>query len=401
MEKLIERKEYLDFLIKLKDKNIIKVVTGIRRCGKSTLFELYKKYLFENGVKDDQIISLNFENPSDMKFSDWKGLYNYVNDKIDSKKMYYVFLDEVQILEHFEKAVDGLFLNKNIDLYVTGSNSYMLSGELATYLTGRYMQIHMLPLSFSEFLEYYGKENELKKYNTYIENGGFPYLLNLDNNNDLIRNYLDGIYNTILLKDVVSRNNVKDTLILESIVKFLFDNIGQIVSTNKISATLNSNNRKNSVNTIESYLSYLLDSYLIYKVSRYDIKGKKYLKTGDKYYVCDLGLRNYLLGGIKDLGSILENVIFLELKRKGYQIYIGKYDDLEVDFVLKNNDGIKYVQVALSARDEKTLARELNVLKKIKDNYPKYLITLDYDKVDHEGIRQIPALEFLTGEIEL
>lgn len=401
MEKLIERKEYLDFLIKLKDKNIIKVVTGIKRCGKSTLFELYKKYLFENGVKDEQIISLNFENPSDMKFSDWKDLYNYVNDKIDSKKMYYVFLDEVQILEHFEKAVDGLFLNKNIDLYVTGSNSYMLSGELATYLTGRYMQMHMLPLSFSEFLEYYGKENELKKYNTYIENGGFPYLLNLDNNNDLIRNYLDGIYNTILLKDVVSRNNVKDTLILESIVKFLFDNIGRIVSINKISATLNSNNRKNSVNTIESYLSYLLDSYLIYKVSRYDIKGKEYLKTGDKYYVCDLGLRNYLLGGIKDLGSILENVIFLELKRKGYQIYIGKYDDLEVDFVLKNNDGIKYVQVALSVRDEKTLARELNVLKKIKDNYPKYLITLDYDKVDHEGIRQIPALEFLIGEIEL
>ena len=401
MEKLIERKEYLDFLIKLKDKNIIKVVTGIKRCGKSTLFELYKKYLFENGVKDEQIISLNFENPSDMKFSDWKDLYNYVNDKIDSKKMYYVFLDEVQILEHFEKAVAGLFLNKNIDLYVTGSNSYMLSGELATYLTGRYMQIHMLSLSFSEFLEYYGKENELKKYNTYIENGGFPYLLNLDNNNDLIRNYLDGIYNTILLKDVVSRNNVKDTLILESIVKFLFDNIGQIVSTNKISATLNSNNRKNSVNTIESYLSYLLDSYLIYKVSRYDIKGKEYLKTGDKYYVCDLGLRNYLLGGIKDLGSILENVIFLELKRKGYQIYIGKYDDLEVDFVLKNNDGLKYVQVALSVRDEKTLKREINVLQKIKDNYPKYLITLDYDKVDYEGIRQIPALEFLTGEIKL
>lgn len=401
MEKLINRKEYLDFLIKLKDKNIIKVVTGIRRCGKSTLFELYKNYLHETGVRDEQIISLNFENPSDMKFSDWKELYNYINDRVDSKKMYYVFLDEIQILEHFEKAVDGLFLNKHIDLYITGSNSYMLSGELATYLTGRYMQIHMLPLSFSEYLEYYGRENELKKYNTYIENGGFPYLLNLDNNSELINNYLDGIYNTILLKDVVSRNNVKDTLILESIVKFLFDNIGQIVSTNKISTTLNSNNRKNSVNTIESYLSYLLDSYLIYKVSRYDIRRKEYLKTGDKYYVCDLGLRNYLLGGIKDLGSILENVIFLELKRKGYQIYIGKYDDLEVDFVLKNNDGLKYIQVALSVREEKTLERELNVLTKIKDNYPKYLITLDYDKVDHEGIRQIPALEFLTGEIEL
>ena len=401
MEKLIERKEYLDFLIKLKDKNIIKVVTGIRRCGKSTLFELYKKYLFENGVKDEQIISLNFENPSDMKFSDWKDLYNYVNDKIDSKKMYYVFLDEVQILEHFEKAVDGLFLNKNIDLYVTGSNSYMLSGELATYLTGRYMQIHMLPLSFSEFLEYYGKENELKKYNTYIENGGFPYLLNLDNNNDLIRNYLDGIYNTILLKDVVSRNNVKDTLILESIVKFLFDNIGQIVSTNKISATLNSNNRKNSVNTIESYLSYLLDSYLIYKVSRYDIKGKEYLKTGDKYYVCDLGLRNYLLGSVKDYGSILENIIFLELKRRNYNIYIGKCGDGEVDFVVKKNDGIKYIQVALSVRDENTLNRELNSLKNINDNYPKYIITLDPEEVDHEGIKQINAIDFLTGRVDL
>ena len=389
------RNDYLDFLIKLKDKKVIKAVTGVKGCGKSTLFILYKKYLLENGVKDEQIISLNFENTSDI--SNWKELYNYINDKIISSEMYYVFLDEVEILNQFEKLINGLFLNKNIDLYVTFSNSKMIPIKL----TGRYIEIHMLPLSFSKFLEYYGKENELKKYNTYIENGGFPYLLNLDNNSDLIRNYLDGIYNTILLKDVVSRNNVKDTLILENIVKFLFDNIGQIVSTNKISATLNSNNRKNSVNTIESYLSYLLDSYLIYKVSRYDIRGKEYLKTGDKYYVCDLGLRNYLLGGIKDLGSILENVIFLELKRKGYQIYIGKYDDLEVDFVLKNNDGLKYVQVALSVRDEKTLKREINVLQKIKDNYPKYLITLDYDKVDYEGIRQIPALEFLTGEIEL
>ena len=389
------RNDYLDFLIKLKDKEVIKAVTGVKGCGKSTLFILYKKYLLENGVKDNQIISLNFEDTSDI--SNWRELYNYINDKIISSEMYYVFLDEVEILNQFEKLINGLFLNKNIDLYVTFSNSKMIPLKL----TGRYIEIHMLLLSFSEFLEYYGRENELKKYNTYIENGGFPYLLNLDNNSDLIRNYLDGIYNTILLKDVVSRNNVKDTLILESIVKFLFDSIGQIVSTNKISATLNSNNRKNSVNTIENYLSYLLDSYLIYKVSRYDIRGKEYLKTGDKYYVCDLGLRNYLLGGIKDLGSILENVIFLELKRKGYQIYIGKYDDLEVDFVLKNNDGLKYVQVALSVRDEKTLKREINVLQKIKDNYPKYLITLDYDKVDYEGIRQIPALEFLTGEIKL
>lgn len=398
---MIERTEYLNFLKKLKDKNIIKVVTGIRRCGKSTLFELYKKYLLENGVNKDQIISLNFENPKDMIFNDWKELYTYIENKLLPDKMNYIFLDEIQVIPNFEKTVDGLFINKNVDLYITGSNSYMLSGELATYLTGRYMQIHMLPLSFKEYLNHYGGDNELKKYDTYIQNGGFPYLLNLNEDKDLIRNYLDGIYNTVLMKDVISRNNIKDTMMLESIIKFIFDNIGQLVSTNKISNTLNSNNRKNSVNTVESYLTNLIDSYIIYKISRYDIKGKEYLKTGDKYYVCDLGLRNYLLGGVKDYGSILENIIFLELKRRGYEIYIGKYDEEEVDFVIKNNDGIKYIQVALSVRDEDTLKRELTPLKNIKDNYPKYLITLDYDTNDFDGIKQISAIDFLTGRTNL
>ncbi len=398
---MIERTEYLDFLKKLKDKHIIKVVTGIRRCGKSTLFELYKNYLLENGVNKDQIISLNFENPKDMIFNDWKELYNYIENKLSPDKMNYIFLDEVQVITNFEKLVDGLFINKNVDLYITGPNSYMLSGELATYLTGRYMQIHMLPLSFNEYLKYYGDDNELKKYDTYIQNGGFPYLLNLNEDKELIRNYLDGIYNTVLMKDVISRNNIKDIMMLESIIKFIFDNIGQLVSTNKISNTLNSNNRKNSVNTVESYLTNLIDSYIIYKISRYDIKGKEYLKTGDKYYVCDLGLRNYLLGGVKDYGSILENIIFLELKRRGYDIYIGKYDDEEVDFVIKNNDGIKYIQVALSVRDEVTLKRELTSLNNIKDNYPKYLITLDYDTNDFNGIKQISAIDFLTGRTNL
>lgn len=398
---MIERTEYLNFLKKLKDKNIIKVVTGIRRCGKSTLFELYKKSLLENDVDKKQIISLNFENPKDMIFNDWKELYTYIEDKLLPDKMNYIFLDEIQVIPNFEKTVDGLFIKKNVDLYITGSNSYMLSGELATYLTGRYMQIHMLPLSFKEYLNYYGNDNELKKYDTYIQNGGFPYLLNLSEDKELIRNYLDGIYNTVLMKDVISRNNIKDTMMLESIIKFIFDNIGQLVSTNKISNTLNSNNRRNSVNTVESYLSNLIDSYIIYKISRYDIKGKEYLKTGDKYYVCDLGLRNYLLGGVKDYGSILENIIFLELKRRGYEIYIGKYDEEEVDFVIKNNDGIKYIQVALSVRDEDTLKRELTSLKNIKDNYPKYLITLDYDTNDFDGIKQISAIDFLTGRTNL
>ena len=398
---MIQRPEYLDFLIKLKDKKIIKVITGIRRCGKSTLFKLFKEYLLENKVSKEQIISINFENPKDNIFNDWQELYNYIDKKLVKNKMNYIFLDEIQILNNFEKVVDGLFIKDNVDLYITGSNSYMLSGELATYLTGRYMQIHMLPLSFKEYLNHYGSDNELKKYDTYIQNGGFPYLLNLNEDKDLIRNYLDGIYNTVLMKDVISRNNIKDTMMLESIIKFIFDNIGQLVSTNKISNTLNSNNRKNSVNTVESYLTNLIDSYIIYKISRYDIKGKEYLKTGDKYYVCDLGLRNYLLGGVKDYGSILENIIFLELKRRGYEIYIGKYDDEEVDFVIKNNDGIKYIQVALSVRDEDTLKRELTSLKNIKDNYPKYLITLDYDTNDFDGIKQISAIDFLTGRTNL
>ena len=398
---MIERTEYLDFLKKLKDKNIIKVVTGIRRCGKSTLFELYKKYLLENNVEKNQIISLNFENPNNMIFNDWMELYKYIEKKLLPNKMNYIFLDEIQIIPNFEKVVDGLFIKKNVDLYITGSNSYMLSGELSTYLTGRYMQVHMLPLSFKEYINYYGNDNELKKYDTYIQDGGFPYLINLNQDKELIRNYLDGIYNTVLMKDVISKNNIKDTMMLESIIKFIFDNIGQLVSTNKISNTLNSNNRKNSVNTIESYITNLIDSYIIYKISRYDIKGKEYLKTGDKYYVCDLGLRNLLLGTTKDYGSILENVIFLELKRRGYEIYVGKYEGEEIDFIIKNNDGIKYIQVALSVRDESTLKRELKPLKNIKDNYPKYLITLDYDTNDFDGIKQISAIDFLLGRINL
>ena len=398
---MIERKTYLDFLIKLKDKKIIKVITGIRRCGKSTLFLLYQDYLLKNGVAKEQIINYNFENPEDNKYENWKDLYNDIISKLNSKKMNYIFFDEIQILTNFEKLVDGLFTKNNVDIYITGSNSYMLSGELATYLTGRYMQIHMLPLSFKEYTKCINSKNELKDYQNYIEQGGFPYLLTLNNDNELIRNYLDGIYNTILLKDVVSRNNVKDVMILESVVKFLFDNIGQMVSTNKICNTLNSNNRKISINTIENYINYLLDSYLIYKISRYDIKGKEYLKTGDKYYACDLGLRKYILGEVRDLGSILENIIFLELKRRNYEIYIGKIGEQEVDFIAKKDDGIKYIQVALSVRDENTLNREIKALESIKDNYPKYIITLDYDKANYNGIKLINAIDFLTEKEDI
>lgn len=398
---MIERNEYLNFLIKLKDKQIIKVVTGIRRCGKSTLFRLYKDYLINNGVDESQIISMNFEEPIYAKIGNGENLYNYINEKLLKDKMNYIFLDEIQKIEAFEQAVDGLFIKDNVDIYITGSNSYMLSGELATYLTGRYMQVHMLPLSFKEYFETVDDKNELKEYQNYIEKGGFPYLINLDNDPTLIRNYLDSIYNTVLIKDVINRNKIGDLMILDSVVKFIFDNIGQLVSTKKISDTLKSNGRGNSVNTIENYLSYLIDSYVIYKVSRYDIRGKEYLKTGDKYYVCDLGLRNYLLGEINNRGSILENIVFLELLRRGYQIYIGKNDSHEIDFVIKDNDGIKYIQVSESVRDEKTLKRELSALESINDNYPKYIMTLDYDKANYNGIKQISVIDFLLGRIDI
>ncbi len=398
---MINREEYLNYLIKLKDKQIIKIITGIRRCGKSTLLALYRDYLKQNKVSEKQIINLNFEKPSDNIYSNWRDLYNDIVKKLLKNKMNYIFLDEVQIVPEFEKMVNGLFTLDNVDIYITGSNSYMLSGELATFLTGRYMQIHMLPLSFKEYFQVANIKDKEVAYSQYIENGSFPYLINLDNDSELIRNYLDGIYNTVLMKDVIIRNKIKDVMILESIVKFLFANIGNLVSTKKISDTLNSHNRKNSVNTIENYLTCLKNSYIIYNVGRYDIKGKEYLKTGDKYYVCDLGLRKYLLGEVTDLGSILENIVFLELKRRGYDIYIGKYESEEIDFVIKKEDGLKYIQVALSIRDEKTLKRELAPLKSIDDNYPKYIITLDNDKATYEGIKEINALEFLLGNIEI
>ncbi len=398
---MIAREEYLNYLIKLKDKKIIKIITGIRRCGKSTLLALYREFLKQNKVSEKQIISMNFEKPQDNIYTNWRDLYNAIEKKLLKSKMNYIFLDEVQIIPEFEKMVNGLFTLDNVDIYITGSNSYMLSGELATFLTGRYMQIHMLPLSFKEFYKNWGIKEKLDAYNYYIENGSFPYLINLDNDPDLIRNYLDGIYNTVLMKDVIIRNKIKDVMILESVVKFLFANIGNLISTKKISDTLNSHNRKNSVNTIENYLSWLKDSYIIYNVSRYDIKGKEYLKTGDKYYVCDLGLRKYLIGEVTDLGSILENVIFLELKRRGYDIHIGKYENQEIDFVVKKDDGLKYIQVALSVRDNETLNREISPLKSIKDNYPKYVITLDNDNATYEGIKEINALDFLLGNIDI
>ena len=387
---MIERPEYLEELKRWKDKDVIKVITGIRRCGKSTLFELFINYLKENGIKNNQIIHINLED-ADYNFKDYKELYDYVTSKIDNKNNYYVFLDEVQNISEFQKAVDSLYIKKNVDVYITGSNAYLLSGELATLLSGRYIEIKMLPLSFKEYVSSF--EDNSNTYNLfldYMKNGGMPGNINIlkSNPNDIDR-YLDGIFSTIVYKDIMARNNISDKLLLENILKYIFDSVGSPISTKKISDTLTSKGISTSNHTVDNYISAFLESYLIYKAERFDVKGKNLLVRDYKYYIVDTGLRSYLLGKKvgSDMGHILENIVYLELLRRGYKVYVGKVDDLEVDFVAENRDGLKYYQVALTVRDEKVLERELKSLQKTGDYYPKYLLTLDMDlETDYEGI---------------
>ena len=395
---MIERKEYLEELKKWKDKDLIKVITGIRRCGKSTLFELYIDYLKNSGVEEDHIISLNLESP-EYNFKDYLELYNYVNDKIIDDEMYYIFLDEVQVVDKFEKAVDGLYIKKNVDEYITGSNAYLLSGELATLLSGRYIELKMFPLSFKEFTDFYNVDGDEKLYLKYINNSSMPYALKLDSQ-DEIDKYLDSIFNTILIKDIATRKNISDTGMLRSVTEFMFSSVGNILSIKKIADTLTSSGRSISVHTVESYLDALVDSFIFNKVSRYDIKGKQYLQSGEKYYATDVTMRYTLLGRKNiDLGHILENIVYLELIRRGYRVFIGKSGDKEVDFVAENSKGITYFQVAYTVRDQKTLERELKALESINDHYPKYILTMDVDpEVDYNGIRKINVLDWLLDK---
>ena len=393
---MIKRDNYLNKLINFKDKELIKVITGIRRCGKSTLFNLYIEYLLKNGVLEEQIIRLNLEDPIYHNLNDYLKLYNYIKEKMNPNKMNYIFIDEVQNVPEFQKAVDGLYIQKNADIYITGSNAYLLSGELATLLSGRYVEIKMLPLSFKEYTSALPNENVDRLYQKYISTGSFPYTLKLDNIDD-IDMYIKGIYDSIVLKDIMARKNFQDMQMLQSIISFMLDNIGNIYSTNKIADTMTSNGRKISVHTVESYLTALTKSFILYKTTRYDVKGKQYLKTGDKYYVADLGLRYFLLGRREQgRGHVLENVVYLELLRRGYDVYIGKIDEYEVDFVAINSKGIEYYQVAETVKEESTLNRELRALDIIKDHYPKYLLTMDLEpETSYNGIRKINALDWL------
>lgn len=399
----IQRTEYLNKLIAFRDKKIIKVITGVRRCGKSTLMQIYQDYLRDIGIEEKCIVSVNLEDYDYYELRQPKNLHSYIKERLVNGKMTYIFLDEIQRCENFPEVVDSLFIKDNVDLYLTGSNAYMLSIEIATLISGRYVEISMLPLSFKEYVLSTGSSNELsRKYTEYLENSSFPYTLELKGQPKEIKDYLDGIYNTIVVKDVASRKRFPDTMMLESVARFIFDNIGNPLSTKKIADTMTSYGRKIDVKTVEKYLNSLMESFIVYQAKRYNISGKQYLKTLEKYYVVDIGMRYMLLGSRStDIGHILENVVYLELLRRGYQVYVGKIDDLEVDFVAMESKRIIYFQVAATVRDESTLKRELTPLEKINDHYQKFVLTLDDDpEADYNGIRRINVLDWLMGNTE-
>ncbi|WP_172794207.1 ATP-binding protein [Lactobacillus acetotolerans] len=400
-QKYVARDEYLNFLKRNRDKHIIKVVSGVRRSGKSTLFLLFRDYLKKTGVKDNQIINLNFE---DMDFEDLldpEKLYSYIKKKLLPDQMNYIFLDEIQHVHNFEKVADSLFIKDNVDLYITGSNAYFLSGEIATLLTGRYVQLNMLPLSFNEFVQWHRQNNKFTNdqdmFNQYLKSS-FPYTLFTETDQERIE-YLQGIYSTIVLTDIVTRLNIKDVPVLERLIRTLFSNIGSQVTINKITNTLRSNGYKTSNKTIDRYLEGILDSLLMYEAKRYDIYGHDLLSSNSKYYVVDLGLRRLLLPDHQeDYGHIIENVVYLELLRRFPNVYVGQSGKYEVDFVaLNGRNEARYFQVALTTLDENVLKRELRSLQRIGDSYPKYLLTLDTLNKDanYNGIQKMNIIDWL------
>lgn len=401
---MIQRNRYIEQIKSYSNMQIIKVITGIRRCGKSTLLKLYSEELINSGINKDQIIFINLEEKENELLKDSNRLYDYIKNHLVRDKMNYIFIDEVQECKNFQEVVDSLFVKDNVDIYITGSNAHMLSGELATLLSGRYITIEVLPLSFEEYIDAVGdKVNIERQYRDYIRYGSFPFILQFKGNEDQIRNYLDGLYNTIFKKDIIMRNNIANENALESVTKYIFDNIGNITSSKKISDTLTSNNTKVSQPTVESYLRALADSYIVYKVDRYDVKGKQHLKSMAKYYVADMGMRNYLLGYKNvDRGFILENVVYLELRRRGYKVFVGKVDNGEIDFVVFKGSDVIYVQVAESIKDPAAFEREFKPLKMVRDYNKRVVITTDYDANEsYDGIKHINILDYLVGKIDI
>lgn len=407
---MVQRIEYLNVLKNWKDEQVIKVITGIRRCGKSTLLTLYQDYLRTQGITEDQIISINFEELENESLLDYKALYDHIKQRLHAEKTTYIFLDEIQRVADFQKTVDSLYVKKNIDIYITGSNAYLLSGELATLLSGRYIEINMLPLSFAEFCEIKGGNDKDPLLSEYMRNGSLPYVAMLDGSSEKADMYLEGIYNTIIVKDIEDRQKRKeqdpnkrkitDIALLKNISKFLASSVGNPISIKSIADYITSSGRSVSYNTVDDYVEALVEPYIFYPVERYDVLGKQLLKTNQKMYIVDLGIRRHLLPRKKyDLGFSLENVVFLELLRRGYEVSIGKVGTTEIDFVARKNDNVYYYQVTASMVEESTFEREMAPLRNINDNYPKTVITLDrFTLGNYEGIQVVNAIDWLLNK---
>ncbi len=404
--KTVQRKDYLRKLRQLKDVDLIKIVTGVRRSGKSTLLELFRSELIKSGIDSQRIITLNFEEVENEPLLDRHKLYHYIEDRLVPDRMNYIFLDEVQNIPGYEVLVDSLYVKKNVDIYITGSNAFLQSSELATLLSGRYIEISILPFSFAEFVSSFSGSVELsRRYDQYVNYSSFPQAVSMiETIPDQINNYLRGIYESVVTKDVMTRREIKSRRNFDNVVRFILDSIGSAVSPSSIATAMTANSQSIKHTTVDGYLSALVNSFVLYKAERWDIKGKKLLATQEKYYTVDLGLRRVLLGRQdgSDRGHLLENVIYLELLRRGGEIYIGKTGNKEVDFVVKSPSGdLSYYQVAYSVATEEALTRELSPLRQIDDNYPKYLITLDQASFDNNGIRHLNALDFLMNRTEL
>lgn len=403
---MVKRKEYLKKLMEWKDEQVIKVITGIRRCGKSTLLLQYQDYLRENGVDDGQIISLNFEELENENLLDYRKLYSYIKERLCKDKMTYIFLDEIQNVASFEKAIDSLYVKDNTDVYITGSNSYLLSGELATLLTGRYVEISMLPLSFAEYIKLTDKTTD-EAFAEYMKYGSMPYIAAMSKTEDKVNTYIEGIYNTVVVKDIEDRQKhretdpdkrkINDIALLKTIAKYLSSVIGSYVSVKSVTDYLTSNGRRVSPNTVDDYMDALAESYIFYPAERFDIVGKEILKSNKKWYIVDLGLRNHILPRKNyDLGFSIENIVYFELLRKGYKVNIGKYANSEVDFVAQKNGVLTYFQVTADMTNESTFKREMTPLKNIKDNYEKIVLTLDKFSIgNYEGIKVINLIDWL------
>ena len=395
------RQRYVEKLVRWRDKHVIKVITGVRRSGKSTVLNLYQRRLLESGVPQERIVAVNFEAFENRKLRDPEALHAYISKRLSPKQTTYIFLDEVQNVRGFEEVVGSLYAKKRTDVYITGSNAFFLSGELATLLAGRYVTIEVLPLSFAEYVDACGGRGDVSRtFRDYVEYGAFPYVVaGLSGHAVAVAEYLGGIYSTIVLKDIIARHRFPDPGQLEDVLRFTLDSVGSLISPKRIADTMTSFGRKIDVKTVEKYLDAFVHCFVLYRVGRYDAKGKQRLKTLDKYYAVDTGLRKRTLGDGGGIGHTLENIVFLELIRRGWEVSVGKMREHEIDFIVRKGNETRYYQVAATVRDTGVLRRELRPLLALTDHYPKTLLTLDDDPdTYHNGILQTNALDWLLGE---